>query len=306
MCVAESTLELENITMDARPTWFNLRQSDGQIYTTPRRLSKAMSHDIQNQQQQQQQQLYSRNASRNSSEMSVDCSSQSPTSPYGKPPISPGSGLPRSRSAEICDMLLQPEAPAWASSGLSAPASLAPSRRGSSYNCEEELKIPQSSPSSRRGSSVFMANDPQMENFQLVHEKLSLATTSSQPQHGAHGAPSAQWRSQSFRTDMTSQLRTSHDLPSNWTSQRILNTSSLELGAGQIVPDRLCRGRDDGVFYTTESCGQIKLGLIIIQGQLEVEIMTVRNLPMVGENGTAPDTYVKVYDFKKETIDVYG
>ena len=69
----------------------------------------------------------------------------------------------------------------------------------------------------------------------------------------------------------------------------------MELGAGQIIPSRHAMGRDDGMFITTQSCGQIKVGLIITQGQLEVEIIAARNLSMIGENGAPPDTYVKVY-----------
>lgn len=282
-------MELQNITMDARPTWFTLRNCDSAILScTPRRLSKALSHDQQN----HQQQFYSRN----SSELSVDHASQSPPSSHQRTPTPPGGiGLPRSRSAEICNLLLQPEAPGWATSGLSAPASLAPSRRGSSYNCDEDLLIPQSSPSSRRGSSVF-ADDSDVANMQLVHEKLSASPTqTSHLQH--HGFSSSQRRSQSFRAEIKHQNRNSHDLPSNRTSERIINTSALELGAGQILPGRQTMGRDESMFNTTQSRGQIKIGLIITQGQLEVEVIGARNLSVIGENGVPPDTYVKVTDF---------
>ena len=285
---AESDMELENITMDGRPTWFTLRNCDTAILAAPRRLSKALSHDQQNYQQQYN---YSLSISRNSSELSVDHASQSPPSSRQRTPTPPGSmGLPRSRSAEICNLLLQPEAPGWSTSGLSAPASLAPSRRGSSYNCDEELLIPQSSPSSRRGSSVFV-DESEVANMQLVHEKLSASPTLQH--HG--GCSSSQRRSQSFRAEIKHQHRNSHDLPSNRTTERIINTSALELGAGQIIPSRHAMGRDDGMFITTQSCGQIKVGLIITQGQLEVEIIAARNLSMIGENGAPPDTYVKVY-----------
>lgn len=252
-----------------------------------------MSHDLQSHPQQHQP-LYNLSISRNSSELSVDHTSLSPPSLNQRTPSPPG--LPRSRSAEICNLLLQPEAPGWSNSGLSAPASLAPSRRGSSYNCDEELQIPQSSPTSRRGSSVF-ANENEMANIQLVHEKLSSSSpqTANLQQHGFSSSSQLKaHRSQSFRTDIKHNQHSSHDLPSNRISERILNSSSLELGAGQILPGRKTMGRDESSFYSTVSCGQVKLGLIITQGQLEVEVIAARNLPMVGENSVPPDTYVKV------------
>lgn len=279
--------------MDSRPTWFPLRSCETAIYNPPRRLSKAVSHDLQNHQQPTSFSVStSLNVSRNSSELSVDHISQSPPSFHQRTPTPPGLSLPRSRSAEICNLLLlQPEPPSWSTSGLSAPASLAPSRRGSSYNCEDDLQILRSSPSSRRGSSVFN-NESEMPNIQLVHDKLSSTSQSSDLQHICFS--SSQRRSQSFRTETKHHQHNLQDMPSNRIAGRIPNLSSLELGTGQIFPERKTTERNEGIFFPNESCGQIKLGLIITQGRLEIEVIAARNLPTIGENSIPPDTYVKV------------
>lgn len=282
--LAESNTELENVAMDGRSVWLPLLHCDTLAFPTPRRLSKALSHD-----QQSHQQVRNLSISRNSSELSVDHASQSPPSSRQRTPTPPGIGLPRSRSAEICNLLLQPEAPNWATSGLSAPASLAPSRRGSSYNCEDDLLIPQSSPSSRRGSSVFL-DETEAANMQLIHEKLPAPCATAS--HEQQGFPISQRRSQSFRTEIKDRQRNSHGRK----PERILNTSALELGAGQILPSQKpTLNKEEGIFYSTESCGQIKLGLIFTQGQLEVEVIAARNLPFVGETRMLPDAYVEVY-----------
>ena len=280
-------VEFQNITMDGRPTWFSLRNCDSSICSS-RRLCKAVSYDQQNQHQ-----IY--NLSRNSSELSVDQTSQSPTSSQQRTPSPPSICLTRSRSAEICQLLLQPEAPGWVMSGLSAPASLAPSRRGSSYNCDEELLVPNSSPSSRRGSCVIDANE--MNNLEIVHQKLSPSTANnldlSELQHNR--LPISQWRSQSFRTETKHNQQLSQSSNSKRIA-RILNSSALEFGVAQILPTgQVMLERDETIIRSKlESCGQIKLGLILSQEQLEVEVIAARNLPIFGKNGSLPDTYVKV------------
>ena len=112
---ADSKLELERLSMDGRSVWFLLRQCEGMYSTsshcliTPRMLYKALSHDQHNN-------FESANDSYQSNSAS-------------------NSSIPRSRSAE-CNLLLQPEPIGTA--GLSAPASLAPSRRGSAHVSDED------------------------------------------------------------------------------------------------------------------------------------------------------------------------
>lgn len=284
-------MDLQNITMDGRPTWFPLRHCNASP-VSPRRLCKAVSYDQQNQQNQQQQPYV---LSRNDCELNVDHADQSSSSSQQRTPSPPTLSFPRSRSAEICHLLLQPESQGWTNSGLSAPASLAPSRRGSSYNCEDEYLIAPSPPSSRRGSSVF-AGEGELANVQ-GHQKLSASTAVNLDpcalQH--HRVPSSQWRSQSFRSEVKHAQHNAQDVPTNRASARIINSSALEFGTGQILPGQSLLARDERLFKThTESCGQIKLGLIITQGQLEVEVIAARNLVAIAEKHVLPDTYVKV------------
>ncbi|XP_045028997.1 uncharacterized protein LOC116921958 isoform X2 [Daphnia magna] len=288
--IADTNMDLQNITMDGRPTWFPLRHCNASP-VSPRRLCKAVSYDQQNQQNQQQQPYV---LSRNDCELNVDHADQSSSSSQQRTPSPPTLSFPRSRSAEICHLLLQPESQGWTNSGLSAPASLAPSRRGSSYNCEDEYLIAPSPPSSRRGSSVF-AGEGELANVQ-GHQKLSASTAVNLDpcalQH--HRVPSSQWRSQSFRSEVKHAQHNAQDVPTNRASARIINSSALEFGTGQILPGQSLLARDERLFKThTESCGQIKLGLIITQGQLEVEVIAARNLVAIAEKHVLPDTYVK-------------
>ena len=103
--------------MDGRSVWFTLRQCLTTPSTpnlvTPWMLYKALSHEQHN------------------VEPDVVTYSEMDAS----------SSIPRSRSAE-CNLLMEPESD-WPS-GLSAPASLAPSRRGSAYlgqQAETYLKL---------------------------------------------------------------------------------------------------------------------------------------------------------------------
>ena len=134
-----------------------------------------------------------------------------------------------------------------------------------------QLSVPQkSAPGSRRGSAVLPAlpiqqvND--LANLQLLQEKLSIRRPSQ------------------------------HQLPQPPALDRVINTSSLELGMGQILPHGMVMSRSEAVAHVASSpTGQIKLGLIISQGQLEVEVIAARSLPLVGESGNIPpDTFVKV------------
>lgn len=282
-------MEFQSITMDGRPTWFPLRVCNASSVTL-RRLCKAVSYDQHN----QQQPPYT--LSHNDCELNIDHASQSPTSPHQRTPSPPALSFPRSRSAEICHLLLQPEIQGWAISGLSAPASLAPSRRGSSYNCEEEYLIPQSPSSSRRGSSVF-CGEGEAPNIQGTHQKLTSTAVNLDPctvQH--HRVTSSQWRSQSFRSEVKHAQDHSQDMSSNRASTRILTSSALEFGTGQILPGQALLAREERMLRTNiESCGQIKLGIIITQGQLEVEVIAARNLVVVTEKHVQTDTYVKVH-----------
>lgn len=256
--LAETKLDLDRLVLDGRAVWFPLRQCD---YSSspchspvpPRRLNKAVSHDHH---YQQQQQFYY--GSRNSSELSIDHTSSIPT-----PSTPPGTSLPRSRSAELCNLLLLQPADEW-TAGLSAPASLAASRRSSSHNCEEALAAPRSSPSSRRGSSVSIEPaEVASTNMKLVKERLSSPSSiQQQTSHKRHG--------QSFRTSPNhNQYQDGHHDAS---VNRALN---LELGVGQILPTvmRMRRGENAPSSHHTASLGAIKLGLIITQGQLEVEVI---------------------------------
>ena len=129
MCVhlAETKLDLDRLVLDGRAVWFPLRQCDysspSHSPVPPRRLNKAISHD--HHYHDQQQFYYAAGSSRNSSELSIDHTSSiaTPSSPPGN------EALPRSRSAELCNLLLQPSDEWTTTTGLSAPASLAASRR---------------------------------------------------------------------------------------------------------------------------------------------------------------------------------
>ena len=138
---AETHFELDGVTLDGRSLWLPLKRCDSAFSSpslspmTPRRLSKAFS-------QEQSNDLSEPNS----------LSESNSTSTYG---------LPRSRSAEA-NVLLHPDSVPWSGgNGLSAPASLAPSRRGSSVHPmpETDHLSPHSSvPSSRRGSAVSAAD----------------------------------------------------------------------------------------------------------------------------------------------------
>lgn len=274
--VAETKLDLDRVAMDGRSFWLSLRpcSSAGDIHygSSPMpspNVSRRPSRSVPAVVHQKQPNADVHYSSRNSSELSVDRGSNSPPSSIPSTPP----GMSRSRSAELAaHLLLQPEMPGWgAASGLSAPASLAPSRRGSNFNCggdETTLGVPQSSaPSSRRGSAVLPAIPQQAaEQLLMVQEKLSGGGSRRPSQHQLPAIP----------------------------PERVLNTSSLELGAGQILPHSVMKNHR-GVLGSSSSNGQIKLGLIITQGQLEVEVIAARHLPLVGESGTVPpDTFVKV------------
>ena len=128
------------------------------------------------------------------------------------------------------------------------------------------LGCPQSTPTSRRGSFTF-DNPAQMGTADLagIQQKLSSASRN----HRDH-----------------SKIR-HRDLSPGQAHDRI-HRSSYELGAGQVLPPGYT-DRNGQI----RSAGQIKLGLIISKGQLEVEVIAARNLP-VDENNMPPDTFAKV------------
>ena len=82
--------------------------------------------------------------------------------------------------------------------------------------------------------------------------------------------------------------RISHRSHSPGLAHDRIHRSNYELGAGQVLPFGYAE-REGQI----RSMGQVKLGLIISKGQLEVEVIAARNLP-VDENNTSPDTFVKV------------
>lgn len=282
-------MDLERVALDGRSVSLTLRPSGSDlVYSSnpspnvSRRPSRAgPAYQL------QQQNIYI-----NSRNSSIDQPNSPPSSSASTPP-----GMSRSRSAELAaHLLLQPEMPGWASSGLSAPASLAPSRRGSNFNCEDEgvraspiqqaLMIPRgSAPTSRRGSAVLPSLPPQaveqLANMQLaVQEKLT----------GAGSRRSSQV-----------QISHQHIQQLQQHSERVINTSSLELGAGQILPHGMLMSRGEAATHSviSSSTGQIKLGLILTQGQLEVEVIAARHLPLVGEScNIQPDTFVQVSLFQ--------
>lgn len=63
--------------------------------------------------------------------------------------------------------------------------------------------------------------------------------------------------------------------------------SEVKLGPGQIRPRgfRLAAGR----------YGELKLGLLMTKGQLEVDVVCARGLAQRYSSDNAPDTYVKCY-----------
>jgi hypothetical protein len=135
-----------------------------------------------------------------------------------------------------------------------------------------------------------------MTNIEKVHQKLSpsIAQHIDQSAIQHNRLPISQWRSQSFRTETKHNQHLSQNLTSK-RADRIHNSSALEFGFGQILPGQAMLDRETTILKTNfESCGQIKLGLILTQKELEVEVISVRNLPVVGKNGIQPDTYVKV------------
>lgn len=287
---AEAKVDLERVALDGRSVSLTLRPSGSDpVYSSnpspnvSRRPSRAgPAYQL------QQQNIYI-----NSRNSSIDQPNSPPSSSASTPP-----GMSRSRSAELAaHLLLQPEMPGWASSGLSAPASLAPSRRGSNFNCEDEavraspiqqaLMIPRgSAPTSRRGSAVLPSLPPQaveqLANMQLaVQEKLT----------GAGSRRSSQVQIPHQHIQQQQQQLQHHP------AERVLNTSSLELGAGQILPHGMLMNRGEAATHSviSSSTGQIKLGLILTQGQLEVEVIAARHLPLVGEScNIQPDTFVQV------------
>ena len=105
---------------------------------------------------------------------------------------------------------------------------------------------------------------------------------------GATDLAAIQQKLSSASRDRRGQSKIHHyDLSPGQAHDRI-HRSSYELGPGQILPTGYADHKGQ-----IRSIGQIKLGLIISKGQLEVEVIAARNLP-VDEHNTPPDTFAKV------------
>ena len=247
--------------------WFPLKSCESShsspalspVVCSSRRLSKAYSHEYR-------------------ADDAVDSPDRSSSSSL--------SILPRSRSAES-NLLLQPEI---VCGGLSAPASLAPSRRGSSYSeavnelpVHSGLGFPQSNPSSRRGSAVFDDDD---DDADPLRNAASLKVDPAAVRSG---------RSQSFRLSPSK----GSAAPAKRSYKKIVNTASLELGPGQVLPPSFT-----DLANKFAASNQIKLGLVVTKGQLEVDVIAVRNIPLAEDN-TVLDTFVKVNFASANSLDFY-
>ena len=121
-----------------------------------------------------------------------------------------------------------------------------------------------------------------------VQQKLALSCSSSSP------SPNMQRRSQSFRLSPSASPSGTpsacHSPVKRTASHKgVHNATPLELGPGQILPAGF-KGQES---RQEANVGQIKMGVILSKGHLEVEIISARNLPLI-DGSLQPDTYTEV------------
>lgn len=186
-------------------------------------------------------------------------------------------GIPRSRSAEM--NILKLDIPNTSEYGLSAPASLAPSRRNSSLLVEEDRET-KLFPNVRFNS--FSTND--LFKPEDVKRNLS-ASYENIPQAG----DDSEKRSYHHDSDDRDHNR---GICSNKPSRRSFSHHAAQ--SGRKLPNPY----HDPIGHSEKCRGQVKLGIIAYHGHVDVEIIGARNLPFIAESNTEPDTFIQVRRYR--------
>ena len=290
--VAETRLDLHQMisNYDGLPVWYPLKACKNAAPTSRvwpgsgRRLSKAFSDD-------------------NSPTIATSDQSGSCLSPAGSSPFC--AAITRSRSVEAdFNQLLKPVG-SWSSSavgcGLSAPASLAPSRRGSAigqdgviFAIDNPLVSADRSPSRRESSGSASRRESsgsasEMDSTSELGPATCGVENAAEEIGGGQVSQVTQKMQAILKMPPTPATRHGFSLLAHGSHQR---TDQTLVSAAELTP---------GPYATSEglaresrtTAGQIKLGLVYAKGSLQVDVIAARNLPSL-DCTNPPDTWVKV------------